>query len=172
MSDVEDEMLYHKDITNPKYVGPGVWNVIHTVAIHANTAALQKNAIITITFICDNFPCETCRGHAQEYIKKNPLENSLMKNQKEELSLFLWTWTFHNAVNYRIGKHIMSKDVALQLYAPNTGAKDKLCSDECSGESKKKKKTKETKDIKHDDKGLKEGTLYLKGKKLAKKHKH
>lgn len=158
MSENNDEMIYYKDITNPNYVGPGTWHVIHTIAFHAKTVEAQKNAIKTITFICNNFPCETCRGHAQEYIKKNPMENNLMK-EKKELSMFLWTWTFHNAVNYKIGKHIMSWDVAVMLYSP--AKEHKLCSKECSGDNLKTKKKKK------EDKNLKEGTLYLK-----KKHKH
>lgn len=158
----QNEMSYYKDITNPKYVGPGVWYVIHSIAYYANTLADQKNAIKTITFICEHFPCEKCRGHAQKYIKENPMENNLMK-EKKELSLFLWTWKFHNAVNYRIGKHIMSWEVAIQLYAPSK--EPKLCSKDCSGEGNREHKHK-----KHPKKevvsqtNLKEGTLFMKEK--------
>ena len=151
----DNEMTYYKDITNPVYVGPGTWNVIHTIAMHANTLEKQKEAIKTITFICNTFPCEVCRGHAQEYIKANPLEDYLMK-KSQPLSIFFWTWKFHNAVNYKIGKHVMSKDVAIKLYSPTKDTK--LCSKECSGDGKKKKKHTKTKE-------LKEGTLYLKSKK-------
>lgn len=168
----QNEMSYYKDITNPKYVGPGVWYVIHSVAYYANTLADQKNAIKTITFICDHFPCPKCRKHAQEYIKENPMENYLMKQVKDvketkELSLFIWTWKFHNAVNYtRLGKHVMSFEVAKLLYAPVK--EQKLCSKDCSGDKEGSKHKKHKKE----DKNLKEGTLFMKEKNIPEKKIH
>jgi hypothetical protein len=149
---MEEEMKYYKDHTNPKYTGPGSWNAIHTIAYHARTLKEQQEAINVITNICIYFPCETCRKHAIDYIKENPMEVYLMTKYKEDNGIFVWTWKFHNAVNYRIGKHIMSMDLANHLY--DTKKTNKICSKDCSGEEPTRKTNKK----------LKSGTLYLESK--------
>lgn len=151
-------MKYYKDHTNPKYIGPGTWNAIHTIAFHARTLSEQEDAIKTITTICTYFPCETCRKHAMEYIKKNPMENYLIGKYKGSSGIFVWTVNFHNKVNYRIGSHIMSLEVAEKLYDVKRTSK-KLCSKECSGEEPSPKKIKN-----YTKSNLKVGTLYMQSK--------
>lgn len=145
----DGEKNYYKDNTNPKYIGPGTWSVIHTITYHARVLDTQLQAIKTITTICNYFPCETCREHCLQYIKENPMEEYLINKYKEDHGLFLWSWKFHNTVNYRIGKHIMSWDLANQLY----NIDNKVCGKECS----------ET--VKTPQTNLKPGTLYLTSKK-------
>ena len=132
----------HKDNSNPKYIGPGTWNVIHTLAINAKTKKEQLIFITQMKIICEQFPCDKCSNHCKEYIKNHPMEEyvgtTLLPNSSEsdtQLGMFIWSWKFHNAVNYRIGKNIMSWDVAHNLYARSPHQKN-VCSKDCSDTDK------------------------------------
>lgn len=125
----------YKDTTDPKYIGPGTWNVIHRTAFKAQTSALQTCFVNYMKEICHNFPCTVCRGHCTEYIKNHPLEDYLntvieMGDKKLSLGMFIWSWRFHNAVNARLKKPIMSWDTAYNLYSESEGL---VCSKECLG---------------------------------------
>ena len=117
-------------LTNPSYVGPGTWNVIHSLAIMAHTQQEQEAFILTMNKIAASFPCHLCREHTLQYIKTFPMEdykNAYINNKEEKLGMFIWTWKFHNAVNHRIGKTIMDWETAYQLYSPHQS-----CSLECT----------------------------------------
>jgi len=119
----------YKDNTDPKYIGPGVWNTIHKQAYLAKTPIQQQQFIIFMKSVCYEFPCKVCRGHCTEYIKNNPLEaylNSTMDGQP--LGLFIWSWKFHNTVNSRLKKPIMGWETAITLYSESD---DKVCSLSC-----------------------------------------
>jgi hypothetical protein len=106
---------------NPTYIGPGTWNVIHMLAFQAKTKPKQDAFIITMKTICNHFPCEVCRKHAKSYLKQNPIEeykNVSYQNIKG-VGMFVWTWKFHNAVNYRIGKNSMSWEAAYSIFKSN-----------------------------------------------------
>ena len=112
----------YKDHTDPKYVGPGTWNVIHRRAYNATTTKLQIIFIEFMKDICYGFPCVVCKDHCTEYIKNHPMEEytgvSININGKPVLlGLFIWTWKFHNAVNARLKKPIMSWNTAYNLYS-------------------------------------------------------
>ena len=141
------ESNIEKNQANPKYIGPGTWNVIHTLAYNANTIAEKQSFVNHMKIICRQFPCDTCRGHCKEYIKQNPMEEYFdVITEGRELGLFTWTWQFHNAVNHRIGKPLMSWDMAYHLYS-QLGDKE-MCSKDCSGPAKEKKPlVKPTRDI-------------------------
>ena len=151
MSDLHFEPV-EKNNTNPKYIGPGTWNVIHTLAYNATTKELKEAFMKHMTIICNQFPCETCREHSKKYLKENPMSEYLnVVTEGKKLGLFTWTWQFHNAVNYRIGKPILSWDMALHIYDQyKTGkSSDGVCSQECSDPDHKNKKDKHSND-KHD----------------------
>lgn len=123
---------YH-DNTDPKYIGPGIWNFIHKFAFKARTKAEQLAFVKLMKETCQNFPCFTCRGHCTEYIKNHPLEEYVgvlvvINNQRLPLGLFVWTWKFHNAVNARINKPIMSWETAYNLYSEKENL---VCSKNC-----------------------------------------
>lgn len=119
----------YKDSTDPKYIGPGVWNNIHKQAYLAQTPARQQQFIIFMKDTCYGFPCKVCRGHCTEYIKNNPLENYLGSTVDGKLlGLFLWTWKFHNTVNARLKKPIMNWNEAITLYGDS---EDNVCSLSC-----------------------------------------
>lgn len=97
---------------NPKYLGPGVWWVIHMTAANANTYSEKIEAKNMIENICRNFFCETCKTHFIAYLKKHPIEDVMNLN----LGLFKWTVDFHNAGNLALKKSTVSLDEAKQLY--------------------------------------------------------
>ena len=135
MSDLSQLQQVQNQTTNPTYVGPGTWNVIHTLAFKATSKPKQKEFINTLKLIIDYFPCEKCRGHAQDYLKNHPVEDY----QNDSQGMFIWSWKFHNAVNFRIGKNQMSWELAYHLYAQlcghhqddNNNKNDATCSKEC-----------------------------------------
>ena len=115
-----------RDSTDPKYVGPGTWNVIHRYSFQARNYDQQQTFLSLMKEICSGFPCTICRGHCTEYIKNHPLEEYLNVNvdingEQIPLGLFVWTWKFHNAVNARLKKPSMSWDTAYNLYS-DTGS--------------------------------------------------
>lgn len=118
----------YKDNTDPALVGPGSWNVIHRQAFSAQTPEKEKQFILLMKDICYGFPCKVCRGHCTEYIKNHPMEDyigSVIDGKR--LGLFIWSWKFHNAVNERLRKPIMSWMTVLTLYSQES----KICSAAC-----------------------------------------
>ena len=99
------------DHTDPQYVGPGVWTAIHIEALYGPSD--RKSFADFLKRQIDNFPCPNCRQHANEYIKHHPLPTNLQND-----ALFVWTWTFHNAVNHRLHKLKITLDEAYRLYRP------------------------------------------------------
>lgn len=122
-----------RDNTDPKYIGPGTWNVIHRRAFKSTTHSDQLSFIEFMKDVCYGFPCIVCKGHCTEYIKNHPMEEYLdvsvdIKGQKISLGMFIWAWKFHNAVNARIMKPIMSWDTVYNLYSQTESL---VCSKNC-----------------------------------------
>lgn len=122
-----------RDNTDPKYIGPGTWNVIHRKAFKARSHADQLLFIQFMKDVCYGFPCTVCKGHCTEYIKNHPMEEYLdvvvdIKDEKIALGMFIWAWKFHNAVNARIKNPIMSWDTAYNLYSQTESL---VCSKNC-----------------------------------------
>jgi hypothetical protein len=123
----------YKDHTDPKYIGPGTWNVLHKRAFKARTHEQQLEFIEFMKDICYGFPCFVCKGHCTEHIKNHPMEEYLdvlvdINGERIPLGLFIWTWKFHNAVNARINKPIMSWETAYNLYSESEPL---VCSKNC-----------------------------------------
>lgn len=111
-----------KNITNPKYIGPGVWYNIHTQAKKAcmNGDYNSKKAFIDLMdYYQKNFTCMNCRSHIEEYISNHPFDTYwkiIDKDKNKDIGLFKWSWEFHNAVNRRIGNPVMDWETAYGLY--------------------------------------------------------
>jgi len=123
-----------KDHTDPKYIGPGTWNVIHRIAFKARIHDKQIIFIELMKEICYGFTCIVCKDHCTEYIKNHPMEEYIdvlvdINGECIPIGMFVWTWKFHNAVNARLGKPIMSWDTVYNLYADNDNL---VCSKNCS----------------------------------------
>jgi hypothetical protein len=122
-----------RDHTDPKYIGPGTWDLLHRQAFQARTHDKQISTIAFIKDVCYGFPCKVCKGHSTEYIKNHPLEEYLdilvdIGGQRILLGIFVWTWKFHNAVNARLKKPIMSWDTVYNLYSDSDTL---ICSKSC-----------------------------------------
>jgi len=91
---------------NPENSGRGVWWVIHSLAKNQDAAFPG-----TMTHIRDNFFCsDVCRPHIKSYMQRNPLP-------RDSRMWFEWSVNFHNNVNQRLGKPIISLDEAYMIYS-------------------------------------------------------
>jgi hypothetical protein len=122
-----------KDNSDPAYVGPGYWVALTTEAFKADTKEKQLQWIKFMRNACVNFPCKVCANHCQEYMKTSPPEDFLnvtieINGEKKQLGMFIWIWRFHNVVNARLNKPIMSWDTAYNMYAPSNNL---ICSRTC-----------------------------------------
>ena len=126
-------MSNHSRLHNPNYTGPGLWFGLHTLGAMSKTPEQKKSAIEYIKYLQQNFPCNECKGHFGNYIETHPLERVINDNNEE--SLFLWTFNFHNAVNHRLKKPIVSYDEAKQIFYNNS----EFCMNECGSEEKPKR---------------------------------
>jgi|TARA_B110000495_G_C22967978_1_gene567849 hypothetical protein len=63
-----------------------------------------------ITLISKNLPCPFCRVHAARYLQDKKAKDV---NTKKKLKKFLFT--FHNAVNKRIGHSVFTEDILLKF---------------------------------------------------------
>ena len=132
--------MTERDLSDPQYVGPGVWLVIHQQALLATTPEQQEHFLQLMDELCDKFPCPKCRGHCLQYLEQYPPEDYCqvtveVKGEERPLGLFLWSWNFHNAVNSRLGKRLLDWETAYNLYQDH-GKEGLSCSKVClaSGE--------------------------------------
>ena len=130
-----------KDVSAPEYTGPGTWNVIHRTSFKAQVPSLQQEFIKMMNLICEGFPCKVCSGHCTEYIRNNPMKdytNMIIEidGKNINLGLFIWGWKFHNCVNKRINKPIMSWDTAYKLYSGEESEESLVCSKTCTDAKK------------------------------------
>lgn len=110
---------------NKNVWGPKIWNHIHQLAInypHNPTPLDARNVLKKIWHSLSNLPCEECRLHATSYYLKN---SPLTQNT---YSLQNWVWTFHNNVNKRLGKRIVSYEEYQQMYHDEILKSNALCS--------------------------------------------
>jgi hypothetical protein len=125
-------MTNHSKLHNPNYVGPGLWYSLHSLSAFSKTPEMKSYAIQYIKNLQENFPCGECKIHFGDYIQKHPLENTINGNEE---SLFMWMFNFHNTVNYRLGKQIVSYEDAKKIFYTNS----EYCMSDCTEEDKKPK---------------------------------
>lgn len=110
---------------DPKYIGPGVWWSLHTLAATATTPELKQNFINFVKNIKDSFPCNECRQHFLEYNTKNPPLNRF----NEYRGLFKWSFDCHNNANKLTGKPMFSYSEAEKMYYS-----PEICMNSCGSE--------------------------------------
>ena len=120
-----------KIISNPKYIGPGVWFIIHLKAYNAITPSSKKEFIEFMELLKIKFPCKKCRKHITKYLNENPIINywNIYDNYGNDVGMFQYTWMFHNAVNMRLNKPHMDWKTAWNLYS-NIG--NGICNKHCN----------------------------------------
>lgn len=112
---VEKDMIKSKK--DPKYWGSRYWFVLHNASINYPIKASltekerMKGFILGIPV---TLPCEKCKPHAQAYIMKNTEFLDIICDGRN--NLFKFFVDFHNTVNYRLGKPILTYDQAYKLY--------------------------------------------------------
>ena len=83
----------------PAVWGPKAWKLLHAIG-SKRVPKLPKDEVREITWLLYHLeyiiPCPECRSHIIEYRKKNPFI--------DPTSTGAWIWTFHEAVNERLGK--------------------------------------------------------------------
>ncbi len=91
--------------------GPHLWTVLHGFAeklgrqtndIMATDEA--REMVLILRGVEHVMPCEKCRKHYKEYLKKNPVDD--FANRRGEVlrqAIRQWLWKLHEAVNERNG---------------------------------------------------------------------
>jgi thiol oxidase len=112
--------------TDPKYIGPGIWVLMHIKAINAIDFTTKIDFLHFIDYLCNYFPCDVCRMHIIQYVESNPPLNYFTIPD----GLFYWSWMFHNAVNQRLGKSTVDYNTAKQWYSSSG-----ICHDNCGADN-------------------------------------
>jgi len=111
-----------------KFVGRGVWNVLHTLTANVNnndSIYTKKYLIILINefflIYCENIYCQSCRQHASEFISKYPIynifENNEIEDDKYPILYLEWLVKFHNHANNHAGHlEVIDIDVVIDYY--------------------------------------------------------
>ena len=98
-------------------IGPGIWTMIHTLAVHAqddHNVRLFKNYMY---FLSQNFPCIKCREHIEKFLKTHPFENYTGDIvDGKEVGYFRLTWYMHSVVNERLKKSFFPFETAYIVF--------------------------------------------------------
>lgn len=111
----KEEGIY--PISSPQIFGPPLWFSLHNGAAHypinpSPIARMQmKNIILGLPVL---IPCKNCQNHATSHIEKyyDQLDDICSSRDK----LFKFFVDFHNHVNKRYNKPVMSYEDAYKLY--------------------------------------------------------
>jgi len=118
------------NLKKPKIFGPGLWFSIHLMALNAVDSVSKINFRNFMLMVRDNLMCGECKKHCTDYILKNPIEPFFYYSgpEGENIGCFKWTWEFHNTVNSRLGKPVITLGEAKRIYTQD------ICSENCDGE--------------------------------------
>jgi hypothetical protein len=102
--------------SEPKVWGPALWFVLHTCAAHYPINGGSPVAKAKIKGFIEGLPyflpCSDCGNHAQAFIDSRNLDEALESRK----TLFEFFVDFHNKVNERHRKPLMSATDAYNLY--------------------------------------------------------
>jgi len=92
---------------SPQCFGPPMWKSLHNI-FRAYDPTPEKEAALKqfMSNLATLFPCPRCGMHIQEAIKTMPTDS--------KYSAFKWSIDFHNSVNERTGKPILSYTDAIR----------------------------------------------------------
>ncbi len=105
-------------IGDPKYIGPGVWYLLHMKAKEATNDKKIDEFIDLMYMLEEKFSCKNCRKHIGQYIDSHPFDDlkHLTNRNGTRIGMFKWAWLFHNAVNTRIHKPYLDWETVWQMY--------------------------------------------------------
>lgn len=110
---------------DPKIWGPSFWDTFHTIASTYDdnpNKSIQEATKQFIQSIPIFLPCKECQDHAFAFIKKANL-NSVVSNKS---AMFLFFFNFHNEVNKRLNKPVVSYKNAIKKYSFDHGGRASL----------------------------------------------
>ena len=114
---VKWETKNYSNLSDPKVWGPAFWFMLHTGAVKYPKLASpiiadkMKSYIIGIPTM---LPCVVCQTHATNHIEKNMCNLDDICSGRE--NLFKFFVDFHNIVNKRYNKPIVSVEDAYKMY--------------------------------------------------------
>lgn len=122
---------------NPQIWGSHMWFSLHSITFNYPINPTQeikeriRNFFNSLEYI---LPCELCRVHYSQHIRKHPIEFNLDNRRK----LVYWLIDVHNLVNRMLGKQVMSHEHVLTLYSKIYGKAIELDKqdDKCSSTDK------------------------------------
>jgi len=111
-------MKHTSENQDPKIWGPKFWYSLHagSLGYPENPSETYKNRMRWfIMGIPVMLPCDTCKDHANAYILSHSTEIDNAVLSKD--NLFKFFVDFHNAVNYRQRKRVISYEEAYFIYS-------------------------------------------------------
>jgi len=108
-----------------KIWGPHYWHTLQELAAMYPKfpTSKQKNEYrLLFKLLLKHLPCSECSDHALDYVKKNPLTNTVMHDNR---NFFSYVCEFHNSVNKRKGYKQVD---CTSIYDPD-GKHDLFCKD-------------------------------------------
>ena len=103
---------------DPQVWGPALWLALHTCAAYYPEKAhalCQMQAKGFIMGLPSMLPCESCSAHAQAFIDAHQSQMDYIVSGKKPI--FAFFVDFHNAVNRRQHKKVLSIEEALTMYS-------------------------------------------------------
>ncbi len=123
MAYLNGDNLSHDQVEFPKsppVFGPGVWLSIHILAIDSVNDMAIDFFIAWINKMLYRLTCPACVKHSTDYLSKNPIEPYInyVNSYGVRNGMFTWSWKFHNDVNIRLDKEVISFEDAYNMYLP------------------------------------------------------
>jgi len=121
-----------KKLSNPLYIGPGAWFLIHTSAKNVSKGDFRrkKEFMDLMNNLRNEFKCMECRKHMGDYIDTHPYDpyyEIIDPVSKKDIGLFKWSVDFHNAVNKRLGYPVLDWPTAYALWYDENDICDMDC---------------------------------------------
>lgn len=126
------ETLHYSNPTHPNVWGPSFWFTLHNGAINypQNPSVMYKERMKSyIKGMQVMIPCEICADHATAHIEANWSKmDDIVSSRDKVFDFFV---DFHNYVNKRYSKPIMSYQEARKLYSGRISVSKMSYKDEC-----------------------------------------
>jgi len=106
---------------SPEVFGPAFWFSFHTGAAHLpeNLSPISASRIRAfINGIPELVPCTDCSEHSRAFIEEN---KARINNFRRGDDVFRFYVDFHNYVNLRLGKPLVSYEKAYEMYKGGKG---------------------------------------------------
>ena len=101
---------------NPKIWGPSAWKFLHSVTLSYPQVPNDDDKYHYLQFF-DHLravlPCQLCRDNYNKYWYEYPLTQHIYSRE----ALSKWFLAYHNKVNERLGKSVMTYDEFLSSFA-------------------------------------------------------